>query len=262
MKQDYFTLLQRVFRYGETVISRGLKTVELRNQILELDEYNCISVPKIRDWEDIQKYLYPELAWYMSGDRNITSILPFSKFWEQIRNVDNTANSNYGDLVFYRKNKFGITSFQWALNRLVEDKYTRKAIVLYNDRDFFFPDNKDLICNQHQNFHIRNNTLHCSVCLRSSDMIYGLTFNMPWWSFVHQTMFLTLKDYYPELRLGSITAFLESVHIYENKFQLVEKILDNPSEFEERFLKLKKLIPPGDTFINYLSSIQENYVEI
>lgn len=258
---DYFTLLKKVYTKGEIVVSRGLKTLELRNQILELDTYNCFSVSKIRDWEDIKKYLYPELAWYMSGERDISPILPYSKFWEQIRNKDNTANSNYGDLVFYRKNIHGITSFQWALNRLVEDKYTRKAIVLYNDRSFFFPENKDLICNQHQNFHIRNNYLECSVCLRSSDMLYGLTFNCPWWSFVQQMMFLFLKDYYPELKLGSITAFLESVHIYENKFNLVNQMLEDSTKQEERYLKLKKIVPLGLSFEEYFSLIKDSYVE-
>lgn len=259
---DYFSLLKKVFHNGDIVTSRGLKTKELLNQVLYLDTYNTISVEGIRDWQDIQEYLYPELAWYMSGDRDITNILPYSKFWNQIRNADNTANSNYGDLVFYRKNIHGVTSFQWALNRLIEDKSTRKAIVLYNDRSFFFPGNKDLICNQHQNFHIRNNNLHCSVCLRSSDMVYGLTFNMPWWSFVHQTMFLILKDYYPELNLGTITAFLESVHIYENKFELVEKMIENADKQEERFLKLRKLIIPGENFNSYLPKFKEFYVEI
>lgn len=222
----YFELLKKVYEWGIEVKTRGLKTRELCGEILVMPAYNCISVEDdIRPWYAIKNYLFAELAWYMSGRRSTEDILPYSKFWEGIQNENGTANSQYGDLVFYRRNKYGWTSFNWALRQLEEDINTRKAIVLYNDREFFYEGNKDLICNQYQQFLIRDNALNCLVALRSSDMIYGLTFNMPWWSFVHQMMYLKLKPLYPHLRLGSIQAFLGSVHIYENKYELVKSMI-------------------------------------
>ena len=252
----YFDLLRQIYGYGQEVTSRGLKTLELRNVRLDVDNYNAVSVPVCRDWVDISKYLYAEMAWYMSGDRTLTKIMPYSKFWDQIKNHDGTANSNYGDLVFYRKNKRNITSFAWAFEQLVKDQYTRKAIVLYNDRDLFYYDNKDLICNQYQHFMIRNNTLECTIALRSSDAIYGLTFNMPWWSFVHQQMFLVLKKFYPDLILGPMVAFISSSHIYENKIPLVREMISS-SEQEYRFLRLSTIVPLSNTFESYHSQFPE-----
>lgn len=237
MTTTYFNLLKNVFLYGKEVKTRGLKTRELLFQTLDVTTYNAFGVENIRDWSEISKYLFAEIAWYMTGDRTLDKIRPYSKFWDTIKNPDGKINSNYGDLVFYRLNGDKTTSFSWALRKLIEDKYTRKAIILYNDREFFFDDNKDLICNQYQQFFIRDNVLHCGMTLRSSDMIYGLTFNIPWWSFVHQLMFLCLKEYYPDLKCGFIKAFLGSVHIYENKFDLVEDMLNGKKQLKQLVVK-------------------------
>ena len=168
--------------------------------------------------------------------------------------IRDSVNSQYGNLVFYRKNFYDFTSFEWAVEKLREDKSTRKALVLYNDKDFFFSSNRDLICNQYQNFLIRDNELKCFVHLRSSDAIFGLTFNIPWWSLVHQQLYLTLLKDYPDLRLGSILASIDSSHIYENKFELVENMLDSPIK-EDRFLRLKKIIPLGKSFEFYKNEV-------
>jgi len=249
----YFDLLQGINLVGQVVSPRNRETKELLGQVLTLNDYNAVSTKIARSWEQVKAYLYPELAWYMSGERDITKIKPYSKMWEDIRNSDGTANSNYGDLVFYRKNQYGITSFDWALKCLMEDKDTRKGIVLYNDRNLFYPNNRDLICNQYQQFVIREDFLYCFVTLRSSDAIYGLTYNMPWWSFVHQMMFRHLLHLYPYLKLGKITAFLGSVHIYDNKYQLVNDMLRD--DFEYRFLQLYETVPLGRSFEEYMETI-------
>ena len=255
----YFDLLQGIDIVGEIVSPREKETKELIGQVLTLDDYNAFSTKTARPWEKIKAYLYPELAWYMSGDRNIEKILPYSKFWESIRNPDKTINSNYGDLVFYRKNSHGISSYQWAKDALEDDVNTRKGIVLYNDRELFFPGNRDLICNQYQQFLIRDNVLICFVTLRSSDAIMGLSYNCPWWSFVHQMLYLDLLPKYPALKLGKIQAFLGSVHIYENKYELVSQMLED--EFEYRFLKLHQQIPLGKTFEEYMEIIPHVFRE-
>lgn len=237
-------------KQGNLVETRGLKTLELNNVLLHCDGYNFFSVPEHRDFDDVSRYMYGEIAWYLSGVRDITPILPYSKFWANIRNPDNTANSNYGDLVFYRKNSHGITSFDWALRCLNEDKLTRKAIVLYNDRELFYPGNLDLICNQYQHFLIRDDRLDCTVALRSSDAIMGLQFNVPWWSLVHQQMYWRIHDAYPSVKLGSITAFISSSHIYENKWELAGKMLSSES-IQYHWLKLEGEIPLGMPFETY-----------
>lgn len=250
---DYYSLLQEIHSLGNIVETRGLRTKELCGKRLDITNYNVFATHVHRPIEEVKKYLFGELAWYMSGERDITNILPYSKFWASIRNKDNTANSNYGDLVFYRKNSHGLSSFQWALNCLQADMNTRKAIVLYNDRELFYQDNLDLICNQYQHFLIRNDELICFVGLRSSDAIMGLSFNVPWWSLVQQQLFLHLKPLYPKLKLGAITAFISSAHIYENKFELVRNILINPKK--KYFVEWKSVIPLKKSFSWYIENL-------
>lgn len=259
---NYSNLLRALYCEGNEIMTRNLETKELRQVLLEVKEWNCVSSEPDRPWKAIKAYLFAELAWYMTGERSIERISYFSKFWEGIANSDGTANSNYGDLVFYRSNSYGYSSFFWAYESLLEDKNTRKAICLYNDRKFFFSSNKDLICNQYQHFFIRNNKLDCDVCLRSSDAIFGLTFNIPWWSLVHQQLYLMLKEKYPELRLGNITAFIGSSHIYQNKYELVRKMLNSGIDY--RFMKLNKVLPLGMSFEFYKDKVfkdDSEYVE-
>lgn len=255
----YFELLHGINTFGDVVSPREKETKELIGKILTLDNYNAISTTSARTWMQISAYLFPELAWYMSGDRKPDKILPYSKFWKNILTPEGLVNSNYGDLVFYRKNSYGYSSFSWALAKLNEDPDTRKAIILYNDREFFYDENRDLICNQYQQFMIRDGKLICLVALRSSDAIFGLTYNMPWWSFVHQMLYLNLLITYPNLKLGKITAFLGSVHVYANKYDLVEQMLND--DFEYRFLMLKEIVPLGKTFEEYMEIIPNVFRE-
>lgn len=257
MKMDYYSLLRKVYHGGDLVETRGLKTKELTGVILEVKDYNFFATPVHREFEDVWSYYMAEMAWYMSGDRTLDKILPYSKFWGNIRNADGTINSNYGDLVFYRQNEHGMTSFVWAYEALKEDKLTRKAIVLYNDRCFFHKDTKDLICNQYQHFLIRDNELICFVALRSSDAIFGLQYNVPFWSFVHQQLLLKLKAFYPDLKLGKIEAFISSSHIYENKFELVEKIL--ASKQQKFFVRWHSIVPLGKSFEFYMENLHMHY---
>lgn len=254
----YFQLLKRIMDKGKIVTCRGIKTKELINVTLDLNGYNYFYHPIHRTKHTVDHYMYGELAWYLSGERSIEKILPYSKFWEQIRNSDNTANSNYGDLVFYRKNSHGITSYDWAKQQIMYDKETRKAIVLYNDRELFYNENKDLICNQYQHFIIRENRLNCIVSLRSSDAIMGLSFNAPWWSLVHQQLWHEIKLKYPEVKLGWIKANLNSSHIYENKWELVNNMLSD-DKAAYYYYKLHDSLPIGQGYMYYDTFIRSAF---
>lgn len=258
MKFQYYQLLEWLYHRGSFITTRGLTTRELTGVNLVVDDYNFFATPEYRPFDEVWKYYLAETAWYLSGERTLDKITPYSKFWGNIRNADDTINSNYGDLVFYRKNEHGVNSFDWALDCLKEDINTRKAIILYNDRCFFHKDTKDLICNQYQHLLIRNNQLICFVALRSSDAIFGLQYNIPWWSYVQQQAFLKLKIFYPNLQLGSIEAFISSSHIYENKFGMVEGII-NSDEKQRFFIRWHSIVPLKQTFEWYFENLHKYF---
>lgn len=264
---EYFELLRKILYSGQEYKPRGLRIKEIINaQLVIPSHYNYIGTEKSRKFNDTIKYSMGELAWYFSGDRKIEKILPYSSFWEKIKNKDNTANSNYGYLIFYKECRIGdngtpgrTTTFSWAVSKLLEDKHTRQANILYNSRDYYFPGNKDFICSQYQHFLIRNNKLICIIGLRSSDAIYGLTYNIPWWSMVQQMVYLSIIEKYPEVTLGSIYVNISSAHLYENHFKLAENMLKENKE--AYYLKLVNTIPLWKPVKWYEDNI-ENYIGI
>jgi len=165
------------------------------------------------------KYLAGEMAWYLKQDRDVDYIGNFSNFWSRITNPDtNEINSNYGSLVF-NKEQFG-----WVIDSLEQDKNSRQAIMFFNSPKFQFEGNKDFVCTMYANFFIRHNILHMKVQMRSNDIFYGLTFDAPFFAFLQQSVFLKLKETYPDLELCMYYHFADNLHFYERHFELATEI--------------------------------------
>ena len=244
----YPELLQQIMAEGVAVNPRGREVRELVKASLIVTPFcNIYAWPGVRPIEKIQEYLWKELAWYLSGDRQAVHISKYAGLWDKIKNPDGTLNSNYGHLVFYNKTKHPSlgnitrTPFQWALTSLKKDPDSRQGVITYNTGGFNFDGNDDYICTQHQAFLIRDNTLRCFIALRSSDAIFGLTYNMPWWSLVHQQLWHELRVYYPNLMLGSIEVDIYSAHVYAQHYKTVDAMIQHEPELY--YLKLEEKIP-------------------
>ena len=201
---------------------RDLKVKELIYGQLDIDPTKPFAnfVDRKFNW----KYFAGELAWYLSRNNDIDYINQFSNFWKNITNPGtNEINSNYGTLLFGDQ-------LLWCLESLEKDKNTRQAIAFLNQPKFQFDGNKDFVCTMYLNFFIRENKLNMKVQMRSNDIFYGLTFDAPFFAFVHQHMYLWLKDTYPNLSLGTYTHFADNIHFYEQHFELADKIKVNGME--------------------------------
>ena len=210
------------------------------------------------------KYLAGEMAWYLKQDRDVNYIGAFSNFWSHITNPEsNEINSNYGSLVFNAK------QFGWVIDSLVADKNSRQAIMFFNQPKFQFEGNKDFVCTMYANFFIRNNMLNMKVQIRSNDIFYGLTFDAPFFSFLQQSVYLKLKETYPELKLGLYYHYADNLHFYERHFELANEIrftdIDPKNEFKfllkQPFLDYDgnnvSLTDIAKTFINEIDSTIE-----
>lgn len=266
---NYPELLVKILAKGNKISPRGQEIKELNHVQLEVTN-NIFTFQGVRDLNFILNYYWCELAWYMSGDRRAEYIALCAKLWEKIKNPDGTLNSNYGYLIFYHRTHHPsvvgpqalypsvkvetMTPFDWAVHSLKNDKDSRQAVITYNNGGYNFEGNKDYICTQHQAFYIRQEKLNCYVALRSSDAIFGLTYNMPWWSIVQQQLRLALLPTYPNLQLGDIIVTIYSAHIYQQHYELVEKMLK--TQIDRYHLELTSLIPLGKTLDWYVSNIE------
>jgi thymidylate synthase len=201
------------------------------------------------------KYFAGEVAWYLKKDCDIDYINKFSNFWKGITNPGtNEINSNYGNLLFGPQLK-------WCLDSLKADVNTRQAIAFLNQPKYQFEGNKDFVCTMYLNFFIRDNKLNMKVQMRSNDIFYGLSFDAPFFAFVHQHMLLWLNETYPTLEIGEYMHFADNIHYYERHFELADSILENGVSNKQYSMILKKpLFYINDSDI-VLTEIGKDYID-
>lgn len=218
------------------------------------------------------KYFAGELAWYLLRTNETTFIDKFSKFWATLKNPDGTINSNYGKLLLTMNgNKSFTTQAAWIVNSLKKDKNSRQAIGYVGDKNFQFEGNKDFVCTQYVIFFIRNNQLHMKVQMRSNDIFFGLTYDAPWFSTVHQNIYQELLETYPELKLGQYFHFSDNTHYYERYYKEAEEIVNEVHENVGPKLTLKKPLwksdDKGSTMLtheaaDYLKWFDDRYLDL
>lgn len=109
------------------------------------------------------------------------------------------------------------------------------------------------------------------VQMRSNDIFYGLTFDAPFFSFLHQSVYLILKDQYQDLEIGTYHHFADNIHFYERHFELADKIRNEKPwnnqtphfELKQKFIDYDgqevKLTQAGQEFIDRIdNSITEH----
>lgn len=200
---------------------------DLKVKEITVQQYPFNPTRTIADFENRSfnwKYFAGELVWYLNKDNNINYISNFSNFWSNITNPNSyTINSNYGSLLFGEQ-------LDWVVKSLKADKNTRQAIAFLNQPKFQFAGNKDFVCTMYINFWIRDNKLNMKVQMRSNDIFYGLTFDAPFFGFVHQHVRLWLLETYPELELGKYYHCADNIHFYERHFELATAINNETEE--------------------------------
>jgi thymidylate synthase len=229
----YHKLVKRILEEGEYSAPRGIGCYELLNFQFTLTnpEDNGI-VWKIPGRQEVyEKYAREEHKWYLSG--NLKAESAPSKFWLKLADENGNITSNYGHMVLnsYRVGVRGegtggsLTPFVFALKTLVEDPDSRQAVIHYGDPSHFWKGNKDRPCTVMQQFFIRNNKLHCTSVMRSNDMFKGQPYDVKWFTYIQKRMLDSLKEKYPDIKMGTYTHFVGSLHIYERDREALEQEL-------------------------------------
>ena len=132
--------------------------------------------------------------------------------------------------------------------------------MFFNRPDFQFEGNKDFVCTMYANFFIRNNKLNMKLQMRSNDVFYGLTFDAPFFSFLHQSIYLILKDTMPDLELGTYYHYADNMHFYERHFELANNIIDQGVGTQYNFVLNKKMIDIVDGKYS-LTEIGQSFID-
>jgi len=206
---------------------RGLKIKEITNMTMVIeDPVQCLYKNNIRSSQ--LKYICAEIIYYFAGRSDLEFIEKYAPFWRQIANEDGTINSAYGNLLFTQKNIHGYSQWQWAMQSLIKDKDSRQALMLFNKPQYQYSSNKDFICTLSGMFNIRNNKLNFTINMRSNDCMKGTPTDIAFFCLLQQQALKLLKQYYPELEMGTYTHIANSYHLYENDFDKTKQMLEQP----------------------------------
>lgn len=228
----YEELLCDLIRDPEYITKpRDMKINEICDVSLVIENpLSCLYINSARSSQF--KYIAAEFLWYFMGRRDVDYISKYAKFWESIKNSDNTVNSSYGWLLFNNPNEFGFTQYRWALESLAQDKDSRQAVLHFNLPSHQYNGNKDFVCTMYGIFQIRDNRLNFTVSMRSNDVILGLPTDVAFFTILQSQMLSHLRTYagYPELELGTYTHISNSSHVYERHFEVASKMINNKFE--------------------------------
>lgn len=254
--EAYLKIVKDVYNNGEICNSKGKKTKEI------LGYKFCINNPldrllfiKNRNWS--LRYCIGEIFWYWSASNKLKWIQSYSnKSWSSISDDKLTLNSAYGSRIFKKHPKIGkLVQWKYVIDKLRSDKESRQAVIHIRTPIDSMTKTLDMPCTLSIQYFIRNNKLHCIVNMRSSDVIRGISYDVPSFTFFQERLARELK-----VDVGKYMHISNSLHIYEKDFDLAEKILEEnsansiqmPEMPEENITKNIKLI------LKYESEMRKN----
>jgi thymidylate synthase len=257
--EAYLAILKDVYENPTYICSpRGFKVHEITDVMIEIKcpDSNPLVTKDVERNKVIAIYTSKEKEVYESGSVDVKDFEKISKFWGKLANPDGTVNSAYGYLIkgladhgnpmyesmrvidgktYYLapevENQMSEiqgsmrTPWLWCVESLKADKDTRQAIMRFSRPSHFYKGVKDFTCTLHANWLIRDGKLNLTVVMRSNDMFRGTVYDWPYFMGLMDEMLEELKPTYPDLQKGRFTHIAHSLHIYEDTFEAVKKMI-------------------------------------
>lgn len=220
------SLMSQTMANGDELSPRGSLIKELRDAQIRMHPQYPFQGFKSRKYS--LPYFKAEMLWKLGASKYDDSIKAHAKMWESVQNPDKTFNSNYGQYWFGQQ--MGLMK---AVMELIRDQDSRRASIPMLTDAHLSPETVDTVCTEAITLHIRQNKLHMSVHMRSSDQIFGLGTDIPTFSTLLMLAHGLLKANFPSLQVGMLNITAASSHIYERHFDMVRAIMsENLSEYE------------------------------
>lgn len=203
-------------------------------------------------------YMVAELIWYLSGDNSTKWISKYSSFWKDISDDGVTANSAYGARLFKPHDKIAqgrYTQLDYIIEELQRDPDSRRAVMHLRVPDDSIDAKLDVPCTLALQFFIRGGKLHQVANMRSSDVIFGIAYDIPAF-----TIFQELIANELNVEVGTYTHTSNSLHIYERHFDMAEKII-RPGYVNDS-LMLQQKNGPMPPLIGNVIAVQSKVSEI
>ena len=215
--RDYFIGAKQGGSYGRTIDKTGVQCIELIGASFLADEPAIFGEPNI-------EYINAEINWYESQSLNIHDI--YGKHsgkkppaaWQYAASDRGFVHSNYGYLVGSEENG---SQYGNCLAELKANPNSRRAVMIYQRPSIWYEYNldgaSDFICTNSVAYYIRDGKLHCSVSMRSNDVVYGYKNDYAWQQYLLLNMANEL-----EVVAGNMIWQVQNLHVYEKHFDLIK----------------------------------------
>ena len=174
-----------------------------------------------------------ELVWIMIGSDEYW-ITKYNKQLEEYADTDPASGLKFFNAAYGHRmiSNFGVNQLHDVINDLALTKHSRQAVMVYRDpvKDGFGKLSKDRACNVSSMFLIRDNKLDIVQTVRSQDFIWGLPYNLIQFGYITQYIAEQLG-----VEVGSYSEMVNSLHVYEQHWEDLERIAASKSEFNYDF---------------------------
>ena len=212
-------VLRSILAEGQKCAPRGMRTLELFpvNFTLNNPRKRCVLNPT-RRWS--LPLALGEFCWHVSGSNHVSFIEYYAPQWKQFAEEDLILGSCYGHRIF-RPDVNNESQWRRLITLLRKDPDSRRAVLTFNDPSLALSVHaKDVPCSSTAQFLIRSGELHAFVCMRSNDAIWGLPYDVFFFTMLQELLACELG-----VELGTYSHFATSLHLYERHFDLANEII-------------------------------------
>ena len=207
----YVDLVQHVLKHGKETAPRGMKTREIEDAIIRIDDvYNTLPL-------NINRGTVPgigavEACQLMSGTSFPDLVIAIGPQFKNYAEDNGVFHGAYGP----RTNG----QYEVIIDRLKADPDSRQAVAtIWNPQYDLQPQKRDYPCTILHQFRIRDNKLNMSVYMRSNDVWLGAAYDFFQFTRVQIAMASVLG-----IEPGKYAHHVGSLHIYEQHYAAADKL--------------------------------------
>jgi thymidylate synthase len=207
----YVDLVQHVLRNGVEASPRGMKTREIEDATIYIDNvYNTLPIGVGRG--TVPGIGAVEATQLLSGTSYPETVIAVGPQFTNYTEDDGKFHGSYGT----RTNG----QYSVMIDRLKKDSYSRQCVVtIWNPERDMLEKKRDYPCTILHQFRIRDNKLNMSVYMRSNDVWLGAAYDFFQFTRVQLAMCSVLG-----IEPGTYAHHVGSLHIYENNYEAADRL--------------------------------------
>lgn len=217
--KNYYDILVECSKFEHNLESRVGNCFDLGTAYISVNNQSC-GLPFVKGRGLNIFFAIMEAAWILSGSNKLSPLEEIISNYHKFSDDKETLNGAYGYRIF---NTFGFNQLEAVIEELRNKPNSRRAVIsLYSADDLNKSESLDIPCNLSILFKIRSNKLEMTVLNRSNDAYKGIPYNL--------FVFRAIQYYVAKklsLSLGEQRHFTDSLHLYEEDFSEVSRIIES-----------------------------------